>query len=35
VWHDAKYLADQIAIQRSYAAHHTSRNDTLAQQVAK
>ncbi len=34
VWHDAKYLADQIAIQRSYAAYDTSRNDTLAEQVA-
>lgn len=22
VWHDAKYIADQIAIQRSYMAHH-------------
>lgn len=22
VWHDAKYVADQIAIQRSYLAHH-------------
>jgi putative flavoprotein involved in K+ transport len=22
VWHDAKYVADQIAIQRSYAAYH-------------
>ncbi|MEP1207245.1 MAG: NAD(P)/FAD-dependent oxidoreductase [Rhizobiaceae bacterium] len=24
VWHDAKYVADQIAIQRSYLAHHES-----------
>ncbi len=24
VWHDAKYVADQIAIQRSYIAHHES-----------
>jgi len=24
VWHDAKYVADQIAIQRSYLAHHQS-----------
>lgn len=24
VWHDAKYLADQIAIQRSYLAYHES-----------
>ncbi|BBY46653.1 FAD-dependent oxidoreductase (plasmid) [Mycolicibacterium arabiense] len=23
VWHDAKFIADQIAIQRSYLAHHT------------
>lgn len=22
VWHDAKYVADQIAIQRSYLDHH-------------
>ena len=26
VWHDARYLADQIAIQRGYLAHHTSRD---------
>ncbi len=24
VWHDARYLADQIAIQRSYQAYHTA-----------
>ncbi len=24
VWHDAKYVADQIAIQRSYITHHNS-----------
>jgi putative flavoprotein involved in K+ transport len=28
VWHDAKYLADQIAIQRSYHAYEASAPST-------
>jgi putative flavoprotein involved in K+ transport len=30
VWHDAKYLADQIAIQRNYMAHHKARQEDEA-----
>lgn len=31
VWHDAKYLADQIAIQRNYAAYAPSRSAEMAE----
>lgn len=30
VWHDAKFIADQIGIQRDYLAYHQSRQDRLA-----
>ena len=29
VWHDAKYLADQITIQRGYLDHHTAAQDSM------
>ncbi len=31
VWHDAKFIADQIAIQRAYRAYSASRNDKAGQ----
>lgn len=33
VWHDAKYLADHIAIQRSYLAYHTAKTNQLTAEV--
>jgi putative flavoprotein involved in K+ transport len=32
VWHDAKYIADQISIQRGYAAHQDAAHQDAAQQ---
>lgn len=34
VWHDARYIADQIAIQRAYEAHHDAARDRLAAPAA-